>query len=106
RALLRLRADGGDAAREPSRPRALGLEQRTEAEQVIGQSLEGSDALAAHLEPRERPGDLARPRRASRDEVAEAPQLVLRVGIDAHRRPARAAASAERHEMPAAYIDP
>ena len=75
--LLRLRAQHRETLSEPSAGRALRLEQRSQREQVVGQSLERGEPLAAHLEPRERPRELAAARRAARDQVAERPQLVL-----------------------------
>ncbi len=47
------------ADRRAGRCRPLGLEQRPQRQQVVGQRLERREPLAAHLEPRQRPGDLA-----------------------------------------------
>ena len=55
-------------------------EQRAGAQQPVGQRLERRAALAAQLEPAQRPGELARLRRPARDERAERAQLVLLLG--------------------------
>ena len=61
---------GADRRQPPGEPparRSLGLEQRPQRQQVVGQRLERRQPLAAHLEPRQRPGDLAAARvRAAR----------------------------------------
>ena len=83
------------SAREPSRQapgrRALGLEQRAQREQHVGQRLAGDRALAGHLEAAQRPGQLAAARRAPGDERAEGAQLVLLVGRRRRSAPRRGA---------------
>ena len=58
-ALIALAADHREPLGEPPALRPLGLEQRPQRHQVIGQRLERREPLASHLEPGERPGELA-----------------------------------------------
>ena len=76
-ALLLGRAQRGDAAREPAARRALGLEQRAQRQQVVGQRLEQARALAAELVAAQRPRELAGARRAAGHQRDERAQLVL-----------------------------
>ena len=73
---------------------------------MVGQRLEGRDALCAHLVAHERPGQLASARSPPADQVDEGAQLVLDVGHDAHRRAARPARAAEGDQSPRTRVDP
>ena len=68
RAVLRGGADHRQPLREPPAGRPLGLEQRPQREQIVGERLERRQPLAAHLKARQRPAELAaaRGRRATR----------------------------------------
>ena len=106
RAVSAARSSGSaHSARQPAGQapggRALGLDQRAQREQHVGQRLAGDRALARHLVAAQRPGELAAARRAPGDERAEGAQLVLLVG----RRSTigsspRAAEGAERERLP------
>ena len=58
--VLRPSADHGQALSEPAAGWTLGLEQRSERQQIVGQRLGWCQPLTAHLKPRQRPGELPR----------------------------------------------
>ena len=89
-ALVLGRAQRRDAAGEAAALRALGLEQRAQRQQVVGQRLEQARPLAAELVAAQRPGELAGARRAARDERDERAQLVLGVRLRSRARRAGA----------------
>ena len=101
-ALLLGRAERGDPAGEAARRGALGLEERAQREEVVAQRLGRDGAVAAHLEPPQRPRDLAAARGAAGDEAAERAQLVLLLGRDDERRVGAVADRAERERLPGA----
>ena len=76
----------------------LGGKQRTQREQVVGEPVVRR-ALAAHLEARQRPGQLAAARHPPPDEVAERAQLVLLAGLE-DEGPVRVPARAGGHGLP------
>ncbi len=100
-ALLGRGAQRRHAPGEQAAGRPLRLEQRTQREQVIAETLVGALALAAELKAPQRPGELVGARRAARDEVAEGPQLVLLLGgHDEHAVRPSACAEGDRSPAP------
>ncbi len=102
---LGLGAEDGQPLGEPAAARPLGLEQRAERQQIVGQCLDRGEALASHLEARQRPRELAAGRDPARDEIAECPQLVL-LGRRDQRDQRGAATRPERHRPPGAEVGP
>ena len=100
RAVVGQRAQRAQASREAPGGGPLGLDQRAQREQDVGQRLAGDRALARHLVAAQRPGQLAAARRAPGDERAEGAQLVLLVGGDGDRLLAAAPEGAERERLP------
>ena len=73
---------------------------------MVGERLERSAALTGHVKARKGPGKLAARGRPARDEVREAAQLVLDLGLDEQRLAARPSAPAERHNLPLPGVEP
>ena len=91
------------ASRWASRPLdgPLRLQQRPQRQQIVGERLERCQPLAAHLKPRQRPGQLAAARGPPADQVAERAQLVLLRGRDQRQQ---AGPAADRRSRPAARL--
>src|ERR1700722_20535869 len=102
---VRYRTQRRKARREKSIGRAAGVQsrgrtqQRAQGEQVVAEPVVLRGALAAQLEAPQRPGDLARVWRATRDEIAEGTQLVLLLGAH-HKHSVRVSTRAKRDRGP------
>ena len=95
------RAEGGETSREHAARRALGLEQRTEREQVVAQRLALELALATHLEAPQRPCELVAPRAAAGRRGCRSAQLIL-LRLGHHEHPVRASRRRAAPRAPAA----
>ena len=97
------------AATRPAQPaarRALGLQQRAQREQDVGQRLGGRGALEASSKRRSAQASSPRARRAAADQRAERAQLVLLRGRDRADAARRGAGRAERERLPRAAARP
>jgi hypothetical protein len=91
------RARCSDVAHSAAIP--LGLQQRAQAEQMVGERLVRVCALAPQLEPAQRPRELVAVGSTPRDEAAERAQLVLLLGGD-DEHPVGTSARAQRDRAP------